>query len=94
MFEAYCDRMGISLGSVRFLRHGERVFGASSPEALQVWRCGRVLRTTVAGLAAIRRRRACVQCRRVEAAGECQGPLDDIVAVAPLPPLLRLLPWP
>jgi hypothetical protein len=38
VFETYCDRMGISLGSVKFLYKGTRIFGADTPEALQVGR--------------------------------------------------------
>ncbi len=40
VFETYCDRMGISLGSVKFLHKGTRIFGADTPEALQVGPAG------------------------------------------------------
>ena len=34
MFESYCDRMGIGLGTVKFLLKGLRVFGSATPEEL------------------------------------------------------------
>ncbi|KAL4419808.1 hypothetical protein ABPG75_006906 [Micractinium tetrahymenae] len=36
IFEMYCARQGISLGAVKFLLRGERVFGASTPQELQM----------------------------------------------------------
>jgi hypothetical protein len=36
VFEAYCDRMGINLGAVKFMYKGQRVFGADTLEKLQV----------------------------------------------------------
>lgn len=38
IFEMYCARLGISLGAVKFLLRGERVFGATTPEDLEVGR--------------------------------------------------------
>lgn len=39
LFEAWCDRMGVPLGAVKFLYQGSRVFGADTPADLQVgWR--------------------------------------------------------
>lgn len=34
VFEAWCERAGVALGSVRFLYKGDRVYGASSPASL------------------------------------------------------------
>lgn len=39
LFEAYCDRMGISLGAVKFTRRGKRVFGADKLKGLRVSPC-------------------------------------------------------
>ncbi|EFN53789.1 hypothetical protein CHLNCDRAFT_58458 [Chlorella variabilis] len=36
IFEMYCARLGISLGAVKFLLRGERVFGATTPEDLEM----------------------------------------------------------
>lgn len=36
IFEVFCARLGISLGAVKFLLRGERVFGASTPQSLTV----------------------------------------------------------
>ncbi len=36
IFEMYCARLGINLGAVKFMLRGERVFGASTPDSLNV----------------------------------------------------------
>jgi hypothetical protein len=36
IFEMFCARLGISLGAVKFMLRGERVFGASTPASLKV----------------------------------------------------------
>ncbi|KAL4856999.1 Ubiquitin-like protein pmt3/smt3 [Chlorella vulgaris] len=36
IFEMFCARLGISLGAVKFMLRGERVFGASSPASLKM----------------------------------------------------------
>lgn len=81
----YCSRQGIHLGAVKFLLRGERIFGASTPQELQVG-CGALCQLHPAGNHA--------RSQHGQAHADSQHGQASTAREAPLPPDRQLAPFP